>query len=324
MSVSRRAPHAPGGPIIAVVLGLVLALPASTHASTPVPDPGTGWHGRAIHSPHHHRPRTTSSGGALVTLAPGRGLTSPHGSRAVRGLQRQLTQLGYRPGPIDGRYGPRTRDAITWFQTKHGLTPTGTATATTRRHLHRRTTDGATPARPATATDHATTTPQPIQQPPIKASSPDPAPLNPAALQTILLLLAAAGLTVALTSYRRTRRRLAAAIPAPQNTTTPPTHQHPPGPLTAPATHRPKPTHPATDTTTPPSPPTIDAGPRSGAALDAAFASTTPRVTTTAQHDTPATTTRPPTTPPTTPTARHDTRQPHPTTTPAITPHATS
>jgi len=322
MSVSRRAPHAPGGPIIAVVLGLVLALPASTHASTPVPDPGTGWHGRAIHSPHHHRPRT-SSGGALVTLAPGRGLTSPHGSRAVRGLQRQLTQLGYRPGPIDGRYGPRTRDAITWFQTKHGLTPTGTATATTRRHLHRRTTDGATPARPATATDHATTTPQPIQQPPIKASSPDPAPLNPTALRTTLLLLAAAGLTVALTSYRRTRRRLAAAIPAPQNTTTPPpTSTHParsphprPTARNAPTPRQTRPRrHPR-----PPSTPAPAPAPRWTPPSPPQHPASQPRPSTTPPPPPHA-----PTTPPTTPTARHDTRQPHPTTTPAITPHATS
>jgi hypothetical protein len=137
MSVSRRAPHAPGGLIIAVVLGLLLlALPATSHA-TEVPDPGSGWHGRAIHTPHHHTTTrtTTPATSGLGTLTPGRGLTSPHGSHAVRALQRQLTQLGYRPGPIDGRYGPRTRDAITWFQTKHGLTRTGTATPTTRRHL---------------------------------------------------------------------------------------------------------------------------------------------------------------------------------------------
>jgi hypothetical protein len=217
MSVSRRAPHAPGGLIIAVVLGLLLlALPATSHA-TEVPDPGSGWHGRAIHTPHHHTTTrtTTPATSGLRTLAPGRGLTSPHGSHAVRALQRQLTQLGYRPGPIDGRYGPRTRDAITWFQTKHGLTQTGTATPTTRRHLTWR----ATTPQPQTTPNpnYVTTTPQPIPHAPAQATADTsrPAELSPAALRAILVALVGVGALVAVSSYRRTRARLAGAAGGP-------------------------------------------------------------------------------------------------------------
>jgi peptidoglycan hydrolase-like protein with peptidoglycan-binding domain len=308
MSVSRRAPHAPGL-IIAVVLGLLLALPASTHATPTatgraVADPGTGWHGHAIRDPHPTRTPTrtstrTSTRGTLATLAPGRGLTSPHGSRAVRALQRHLTQLGYRPGPIDGRYGPRTRDAVTWFQTKHGLTPTGAATPTTRRHLHWRTAAGATRTPAATRTDHARTRPAPPrpESTPRAAipTQPAAAALSSTALRTILLLLAVAGLTVAAASYRRTRLRLAAAAPATHATAPTPARAprpaHPHSPVTDDASQQPQPINPAeTNTTAAPAPPTIDAGPRSGAALDAAFASTTPHDAPT-HHDTTTTTT---------------------------------
>jgi hypothetical protein len=225
MSVSRRAPHAPGGLIIAVVLGLLLlALPATSHATptTPVADPGTGWHGRAIHTPHHHGTRTTTTTSRLGTLTPGRGLTSPHGSQAVRALQRQLTQLGYRPGPIDGRYGPRTRDAITWFQTKHGLNATGTATPTTRRHLNWRTstppptTTPKTTPTPTTTPDYVTTTPRPIPHAPqATADASRAAELSPAALRAILVALVGVGALVAVSSYRRTRARLAGAAGGP-------------------------------------------------------------------------------------------------------------
>jgi peptidoglycan hydrolase-like protein with peptidoglycan-binding domain len=36
-----------------------------------------------------------------------------------------LTRLGYRPGAVDGRFGPRTEAAVIDFQIKHGLRTTG-------------------------------------------------------------------------------------------------------------------------------------------------------------------------------------------------------
>jgi peptidoglycan hydrolase-like protein with peptidoglycan-binding domain/Flp pilus assembly protein TadD len=65
---------------------------------------------------------------------PGAGYGGP-GSNAVRGLQRQLRADGYSPGPIDGRYGPRTSNAVRRFQAAHGLRVDGVAGPRTFREL---------------------------------------------------------------------------------------------------------------------------------------------------------------------------------------------
>ncbi|MDF2709000.1 MAG: murein L,D-transpeptidase [Nonomuraea muscovyensis] len=52
---------------------------------------------------------------------------------AVEALQRRLTELGYRPGKADGRYGGTTLMAVWAFQKVNGIRPTSTvATATWR------------------------------------------------------------------------------------------------------------------------------------------------------------------------------------------------
>jgi N-acetylmuramoyl-L-alanine amidase len=43
----------------------------------------------------------------------------------VTGVQSRLHNLGYSPGPVDGRLGSRTRAAIRLFQGDNGLDPTG-------------------------------------------------------------------------------------------------------------------------------------------------------------------------------------------------------
>jgi peptidoglycan hydrolase-like protein with peptidoglycan-binding domain len=43
----------------------------------------------------------------------------------VKALQRQLAWVGMEPGPIDGRYGPLTTEAVRRFQEEHELSPTG-------------------------------------------------------------------------------------------------------------------------------------------------------------------------------------------------------
>lgn len=43
------------------------------------------------------------------------------------GVQGRLKNLGYDPGPADGKYGPRTRAALAIFQSDEGLDPTGEA-----------------------------------------------------------------------------------------------------------------------------------------------------------------------------------------------------
>jgi peptidoglycan hydrolase-like protein with peptidoglycan-binding domain len=65
-------------------------------------------------------------GRAPSILYPGTGYAGP-GSGFVRGLQRRLASAGYMPGPVDGRYGPRTELAVSRFQASHGLKADGIA-----------------------------------------------------------------------------------------------------------------------------------------------------------------------------------------------------
>jgi hypothetical protein len=46
----------------------------------------------------------------------------------TRAIQQRLAELGYKPGPIDGMDGPRTRAAIRAFERDQGLPQTGRAT----------------------------------------------------------------------------------------------------------------------------------------------------------------------------------------------------
>lgn len=58
---------------------------------------------------HYTTQRADSGGGAVKA------------SNIVAATQANLVRLGYRPGPIDGRYGPRTRDAIRHYQRDHKI-----------------------------------------------------------------------------------------------------------------------------------------------------------------------------------------------------------
>ena len=80
-------------------------------------------------------------------LAPGAGHGQPGGSPQVRDVQRRLRALGQRPGPVDGRYGPRTQAAIERFQRTAGEHPSGELSLATAAALAR--TDPDQPARRA-------------------------------------------------------------------------------------------------------------------------------------------------------------------------------
>jgi peptidoglycan hydrolase-like protein with peptidoglycan-binding domain len=68
-------------------------------------------------------------------LAPGAGYQQTAGSGRVRALQRRLAGLGFAPGPIDGRYGPLTSQAVERFQSARRLIVNGIVGAHTLRAL---------------------------------------------------------------------------------------------------------------------------------------------------------------------------------------------
>ena len=123
--------------VVAWLLGLGATWVSGAAAASPVVegqplDRSAGWHGRAVRDVHRHERRAVSRpAGSSGPLRPGTGAARPGGSVRVRELQRRLRGLGYRPGPVDGVLGPRTRAAAAWFAHKHGLRVSGAVDAAT-------------------------------------------------------------------------------------------------------------------------------------------------------------------------------------------------
>jgi peptidoglycan hydrolase-like protein with peptidoglycan-binding domain len=95
------------------------------------------WHGRPIERPlssrevRTERPVGYPGGWSAGAAKRGLGFVRAGGSARVAEVQRLLVRLGYRPGQIDGRFGPRTEAAVIDFQYKHGLARTGVVAART-------------------------------------------------------------------------------------------------------------------------------------------------------------------------------------------------
>jgi peptidoglycan hydrolase-like protein with peptidoglycan-binding domain/DNA invertase Pin-like site-specific DNA recombinase len=70
-------------------------------------------------------------------LRRGAGYAQSGGAPRVRRLQRELRRRGLRPGPVDGRFGPRTEAAVTRLQKAVRLPADGVVDTTTRRLLAR-------------------------------------------------------------------------------------------------------------------------------------------------------------------------------------------
>jgi peptidoglycan hydrolase-like protein with peptidoglycan-binding domain/DNA invertase Pin-like site-specific DNA recombinase len=70
-------------------------------------------------------------------LRRGAGYAYAGGADQVRGLQRELRRRGLRPGPIDGRFGPRTEAAVARLQRAVRLPARGVVDRATRRVLAR-------------------------------------------------------------------------------------------------------------------------------------------------------------------------------------------
>src|SRR6185503_5125247 len=79
--------------------------------------------------------RGTLGRASAPMLGRGAGYAKPGGSIRVRALQRQLRRLGFRPGPIDGLYGPRTAAAVARYQRDQGAPSDGVAWAHIRRTI---------------------------------------------------------------------------------------------------------------------------------------------------------------------------------------------
>ena len=134
------------------------------------------------------------------------------------------------PGPIDGRYGPHTQNAVRRYQTKHGLQANGIAATLTLQHLHTPTTtpihthtrqptgrrvqtDRADPPMHAAGrVSQPATTPRP---PTTSAVAHGGGSTAPSALFLVALALLL-GLVTTWFAYRERRRRSEATDPRPE------------------------------------------------------------------------------------------------------------
>ena len=166
-------------------------------------------------------PATWTALRAAPVLTVGAGEGSAHGAPAVARLQRRLQRAGFAPGPIDGRFGPRTEHAVVAFQRAHHLAVdgivgpvTGRALAADRHIVGRpKAPQGGRQAQPRPAAPHHVhrpTRPGPRAVKTAPVTSPHP-------LRWILIALVAIGVFALLVGYVRARRtnlqRRVSAVP---------------------------------------------------------------------------------------------------------------
>jgi peptidoglycan hydrolase-like protein with peptidoglycan-binding domain len=138
----------------------------------------------------------------------GTGYRTPRGSQRVRTIQRRLRTLGYAPGPVDGRFGPRTARAVTHYQADQRLVADGEVGRETSKRLI----PHAKPPRPTRTATRPPAIPdlptgeRPLARPALHATLPHGPPVT-----AVLIALAVLGLAVVSVTYLRTRARLAEA-----------------------------------------------------------------------------------------------------------------
>jgi peptidoglycan hydrolase-like protein with peptidoglycan-binding domain len=137
----------------------------------------------------------------------GDGYGRPGGSPPVQTIQAMLTALGYRVGPVDGVFGPRTRASVEWFQIKHAFRPSGVVDLATLRELSVRS-SGTAVERPAARPSAPASPPTPATPAaPRPANSPSHGAKGTGRLPLILVLLAAMLIALALLALAWPRRR---------------------------------------------------------------------------------------------------------------------
>jgi peptidoglycan hydrolase-like protein with peptidoglycan-binding domain len=138
----------------------------------------------------------TRHGLAAGGLLPGAGAIDPQGSSAVKRLQRRLERSGFSPGPVDGRYGPRTAAAVKRLQHARHLAATGIASAATLNALvgHKPHTNPAPKPNPKAKHNPAPAKPKPAPTHTNPAPATHPAAHKPASFPwTVLLVLLLVG-----------------------------------------------------------------------------------------------------------------------------------
>jgi peptidoglycan hydrolase-like protein with peptidoglycan-binding domain len=139
----------------------------------------------------------------------GAGYRMPHGSQRVRTIQRHLRSLGYAPGPVDGRFGPRTARAVVHYQADRRLVADGEVGPKTSKRLlpHTKPSQPSrTAARPPAIPDLPTGERPLTSRPALHTTQPHGPPVA-----AVLIALVILGLAVVSITYLRTRARLAEA-----------------------------------------------------------------------------------------------------------------
>jgi len=80
-------------------------------------------------------PSRLNLGEPIWKSSSGGGTASAASDGTVSDIQAALMRRGYDPGPVDGRYGPRTAEAIRRYQSDHGLVADGRASPDLLEHM---------------------------------------------------------------------------------------------------------------------------------------------------------------------------------------------
>jgi peptidoglycan hydrolase-like protein with peptidoglycan-binding domain/DNA invertase Pin-like site-specific DNA recombinase len=127
-------------------------------------------------------------------LRRGAGYAQAGGSPQVRRLQRELKRRGLRPGPVDGRFGPRTEAAVARLQRAVRLPADGVVDRPTRRVLAR---VGSPDHTPAKSTPRAESLTRTLSSAPVRAPKSDKTP-KPDTTATVAIPLAGGAVLAAL------------------------------------------------------------------------------------------------------------------------------
>ena len=108
------------------------------------PAPSRSGHGQQVESSSARFSQARLSGDRVIEgldvrpVGFGAGFDRACGSDRVREIQRRLRGLDYRLGPVDGLFGPRTRNAVRLLQYTLGVRPTGVVSSATLALLRQR------------------------------------------------------------------------------------------------------------------------------------------------------------------------------------------